>query len=204
MPFAAFRARSPSDRFVLACSAYFVEFNPRLPDMADATAVRAFHSDNPFDRLDKTYFWQTAERAPYQAVLRDWWDCRNGQDARETMEWLNALGHRAEMPQTDHPDLAKVGYLGWDLMRTGTVARLALLSGYLNAADVLPYLRAAARLLQAHCPSWNIAALSFMEGMWEWSGNRAGENRYEAAFGRLLSHPLSPWRQVDFKTPLSL
>jgi type VI secretion system protein ImpJ len=101
------------------------------------------------------------------------------------------------------PGLGEAGIAGWDYMRVGNITSLALVGDLVEPADCWPLLYEAAEAAQTRFRSWRHVAESFDRGrQWWGQGTRASENRFATAVNRLLEHPDSPWRRLDWHTDL--
>jgi hypothetical protein len=81
------------------------------------------------------------------------------------------------------------------------VARHAFHVVYLREAEAWKYVRDAARMVQPSYTSWEEYGRRYLRGRMRWS--REPEKRIDAAIDSLLTDAKSPWRQLDWRTPLT-
>jgi hypothetical protein len=163
-------------------------------------------------------------------ILKEFWGV-NGRTKTEchvqaigVLEWLLHDGHRSD-PQFVRPEdrEAAQDMLAWDLARTVMVARQASGAAYINDAETLEYIRAAAVNAQKCFSSWEDYGRHYLSGFKRWvgpepvNGDDSAVDRilrwglgvpkdpvkeYERAIDYLLTSPDSMWLQLDWRMPL--
>jgi hypothetical protein len=81
------------------------------------------------------------------------------------------------------------------------VARHAFLLGYISEDEAWRYLRRAAAMAQAEFNSWEEYGERYLRGHARWQGGNGGP--VIPAVGFLMHDPRSPWRTLNWRTPIN-
>ena len=183
-PDVAGAARSPADRWALAVGAMYGR-------------VHGYSHD----RLLPQNLLRGVSEGRSRAMLREAWGVLTHDQAIDALDWLAQRGHRSDPEFAAPGDMEALrDLLAWDMARCVMVARHAFHALYLTLAEGWKYVREAARLAQANYASWEEYGHRYLRGRLRWNGEP--EKRIDAAVDFLLTNPKSPWRQLDWRTPL--
>jgi len=145
------------------------------------------------------------ETATSQNMLSEGWGVTGGTAAERhdqvvgVLDWLARQGHRAALAEPgDHEAVQDL--LAWDIARNVMVARHAFHAGFITQAEAWSHIRAAARGAQQAYPSWEEYGRRFLRGRLRWA--RAHDRRFDKAVDYLVKSRRSPWRRLDWHTPL--
>lgn len=174
---------------------------PRLFALAVGAGFAHVWDDRSFDTLHVP-----ASRERCSEALDDGWGVRDRAGVEATIAWLLEDGHEAEY-RREH-DRGTIH--AWDLARVAHVARLAVTAGLLDERSAWAACLAAARRAQAAFRSWDelaegvtLGARWFEETKLGPDGVRSGLSAAFADAHRWLrTSPRSPWRRLDWRTPL--
>jgi hypothetical protein len=126
-----------------------------------------------------------------QAKLEPWLRAQPP-DRRQRLRF--AYQHRVEFKNGE--------LLGWDLGRLINVARAAYTAGWMDESTAWAHILPAARRLQQAYSSWDELSQNYLLGRRYWAGADETQVKFEAAAAWLRTNPQSPWRQLDWSTPL--
>ncbi|HBX22554.1 MAG TPA: hypothetical protein DEF34_02785 [Desulfotomaculum sp.] len=90
--------------------------------------------------------------------------------------------------------------IGWDFCRLADLTGACYMVGYINADEAWKEIIFSANMVQKTFASWDDMANNYLLGRIYWSGE-ADQARSEASKW-LLSHPESPWIQIDWNLSL--
>ncbi|MBI5261093.1 MAG: DUF1266 domain-containing protein [Bradyrhizobium sp.] len=140
-------------------------------------------------------------------MLKDWWDINGDTPAKRRNQAIDVLGWLATEGHRSSPEYAEPGdreapkdLLAWDIARLVMVARHAFLATYITEEEGWAYVRDAAKMAQASFGSWQDYADRYNRGRSRWSGGP--DETFDDAVEFLLKEPKSPWRTLDWNTPL--
>lgn len=146
------------------------------------------------------------ETATSRGMLSEGWGVTGGTAADQhdqvmgVLGWLAREGHRASLAEPgDHEAVQDL--LAWDIARGVMVARHAFHAGFITDAEAWSHIRMAARTAQQSYPSWEEFGRRFLRGRLRWARDR--DQRFDKAVDYLVKSRRSPWRRLDWHTPLS-
>ena len=125
---------------------------------------------------------------------------RKHEQSRQMLDWLGQVGHRSELADPGDSE-AEQDLLAWDTARLVHVARHAFHAGFIDQAEAWSYIRPMAGAAQSRYPSWAEYARRFGRGRLRWLTER--DPTIDQAIADLLRDPASPWRTLDWRTPLN-
>lgn len=180
----------------------------RRPDERWAMALGAMY--------DILHEGEGAELAPYggifggarsAAILKEFWgvDGKTGterhNEALGALNWLVEEGHRND-PEFAAPQdsEAEKDLLAWDIARAVMVARHAFSADLISEEEAWTPIRGVALMAHANFASWEDYGRHYVNGQIRWVGER--QEPVDKAIDFLLNDPKSPWRELDWKTPL--
>lgn len=161
--------------------------------------------------------------------LIEWWGIHNNSEMIATVKSLNKDGHNQAwfnikaqletpvsfLPLTFAPERAKVvkeygekfgsrGIRAWDLSRSIAICRWGYRCGYLTRQEAFDLIMPHAKLIQETYSSWKQFAFEYYVGrlFWDKKIYLEDKNRTELNVHQLLNDPQSPWRRLDWNTPL--
>ena len=136
-------------------------------------------------------------------LLRDW-NLKKPEELLPTINHLRAAGHRqAYAERTSRP---ADEFLAWDLTRVILLAWAGVNLGWLSPTDFEAILLGAGPELQNAFSSWPDAAASYEAGLKLWAveiKSRKIADRSHITLQTLLQHPDSPWKRIEWRTPLT-
>jgi uncharacterized protein DUF1266/ankyrin repeat protein len=148
-----------------------------------------------------------SDRRTVRAQLGDAWGIKDHHDAIQTLDWLQASGHRRQYQEDDPRRVRKgthrIPYLAWDYCRLVRVAGQSYVAGYLTEDEAWQRIMPAARALQANYSSWREMGEDYLAGRERWSHERDPE--FAVVFQLLADpkDPNSPWNKNAWNTDLS-
>jgi hypothetical protein len=152
--------------------------------------------------------WSDVKRDFSMALLKEWWGIDGDTPAKRrdqavgVLDWLAKEGHRTDDRYVEPGDReAPKDLLAWDVARLVMVARNAFLSTYITEEEGWAYVREATKMAQANFSSWKDYANRYDRGRHRWSGGP--EQAFDGAVDFLLKDEKSPWRKLDWNTPLN-
>lgn len=150
-------------------------------------------------------------------ILKKWWNIKNEQDLRHTLDWLEQEGHSEIYRQAlkgkatefqkffikEYGNTLKdVDLTAWDLGRYASLIRWGHHAGYITESEVWTYLNRTSRKLQSSYTSWEQFAEHYVLGRYFWNGKPKEEQELHFALEFLLENDKSPWKEIDWHTPL--
>jgi hypothetical protein len=151
--------------------------------------------------------WSDVKESFSAGMLKQWWGINGATPARrrnqaiDILGWLAKEGHRTSPKYVEPGDReAPRDLLAWDMARLVMVARHAFMAGYITEEEGWAYVREAAKMAQASFKSWEDYARRYTRGHFRWSGGP--DEVFDNAVVFLLKDASSPWRKLDWHTPL--
>jgi uncharacterized protein DUF1266 len=175
----------PAERWAIALSSMYTRINGGSDErLMPCSFFRAYQST-----LMLQHSWEVNGRT----------GAARHEQAIKLLEWLAREGHRATLADPGDRE-AMQDLLAWDIARGVMVARHAHRAGYLSAAEAWAHLRPAAAAAQQAYSSWEDYGRRFLRGRLRWRTER--NKTFDRAVAALLKRPISPWRRLDWQTPL--
>jgi hypothetical protein len=151
--------------------------------------------------------WSNVKQAFSAEMLKEWWGIDGDTPAKRrnqaigVLGWLATEGHRTDSRYVEPGDReAPKDLLAWDIARLVMVARHTFMSGYITEEEGWAYVRDAAKMAQTGFSSWEDYAHRYNRGRLRWSNDP--EKLFDDAVDFLLKNAKSPWRTLDWHTPL--
>lgn len=135
------------------------------------------------------------EYAQYAAQLASEGDS----DSKERLWQLNVA-------RKNKRKICRLNFYAWDMVRFVMLCHSGARSGYISEQEMKDFSLLAATELQKHCQSWKEMGKTFLLARWFW---KATDKRhlfshylFKKAISALLRRRGSPWRILDWNTPL--
>jgi len=148
-----------------------------------------------------------SDHAWAQIGLRKWWGITSREQAVETLDWLEKIGHRHSYQTEDRSRKREhqppIPYLAWDYCRLVWVAGVSYVAGYLSEEEAWQRIMPAARAIQANYSSWREMGEDYLRGRQRWNGRH--DPQFDHIFQLLTNpdDPTSPWNKNAWNTNLS-
>jgi len=154
----------------------------------------------PVDRYRPSWL----RRDGLRMVLHRDWNVSSAAKLRETLQWLDAEGHRRAFSEENQEP--QENFLAWDYGRIVWLAWAGLHTGRLQPEETKAWLVRAASVMQPLYRDWGGYGASYLRGLACWSAKvrASGEpGLTQTSFETLLNDPQSPWKRVPWHTPVS-
>lgn len=171
-------------------------------------------------------------REKSKRLLKDWWDITDRESLAATLSWLMYEGHNAAFAEMASAvanrapeeiasmyarltldDQKRLDYVrrnprmksirGWDLARFISLCRWGYAAGFITEDEAWKAIFEASRALQREFGSFFDVGINFQKGRYFWkAGPTEDSNLLHEAFVRLVNGTESPWKRIDWNTPL--
>lgn len=110
------------------------------------------------------------------------------------------------MARNNKRKVCQLDFYAWDMVRFVMLCHSGARAGYISEQEMKDFSLLAATELQRHCQSWKDVSKTFLLARWFW---KATDKRhlfshclFKKAFSALLRRRGSPWRMLDWNSPL--